>query len=117
MSSREPLWYCHECHAEMRPLLVPDPACASCRGTFVEKMDNIADDPREFTHPPPTGPEGDGLPPGIDTFLLGLQSLMDRRPGDRPRSTGPSGPSPGVAFQIRTGSGQRGPGSVPTMTQ
>ncbi|KAF8513333.1 hypothetical protein BU17DRAFT_68844 [Hysterangium stoloniferum] len=70
-SSREPMWFCHECHAEMRPLMVflsickwnggdkhfqtPDPHCASCRGTFVEMMENESDDPRQnaapFHHP------------------------------------------------------------------
>ncbi|KAF8498415.1 hypothetical protein JB92DRAFT_2984566 [Gautieria morchelliformis] len=45
-ANREPMWYCHECQAEMRPLMTPDPHCASCRGTFVEMMDDPGDDPR-----------------------------------------------------------------------
>ncbi|KAN0100379.1 hypothetical protein V8E55_000363 [Tylopilus felleus] len=48
MSSRESLWYCHQCQAEMRPLMTPNPICASCRGSFVEKLENPADDPRDF---------------------------------------------------------------------
>ncbi|KAK0465524.1 uncharacterized protein EV420DRAFT_1637649 [Desarmillaria tabescens] len=71
MSQREPLWYCHECGAESRPLMVrggvlsstalidgykiPEPACASCHSSFVEKMDNPSDDPRDFGHPLDTG--------------------------------------------------------------
>ncbi|KAI0285443.1 hypothetical protein BGY98DRAFT_366161 [Russula aff. rugulosa BPL654] len=46
MSSREPLWYCYECETEIRPLMVPDPHCASCNGRFVEKIKGDADDPR-----------------------------------------------------------------------
>ncbi|KAH6917036.1 hypothetical protein BKA70DRAFT_1486248 [Coprinopsis sp. MPI-PUGE-AT-0042] len=87
MPSGDPLWYCHECHAEMRPLMVPDPACASCRGSFVEKIENPQDDPRSFA------PAGNDIPddgiagevPGIDTFLLTLQALMDRGMSTRPR--------------------------------
>ncbi|KAJ3517878.1 hypothetical protein NLJ89_g223 [Agrocybe chaxingu] len=70
MSSREPLWYCHECHAEMRPLMVPDPVCASCHGSFVEKMENPADDPRSFANDDGDHNFGPGAaPPGVDNFL------------------------------------------------
>ncbi|GJE89609.1 E3 ubiquitin protein ligase [Phanerochaete sordida] len=72
MSTREPLWYCHECHAEMRPLMVPDPHCASCNGTFVEKLENPADDPRAYA--PGFGEEED--PFGPEGFLVGLQNLL-----------------------------------------
>ncbi|KAI0718936.1 hypothetical protein C8T65DRAFT_706595 [Cerioporus squamosus] len=76
MSSREPLWYCHECHAEMRPLMVPDPHCASCNGTFVEKIENPADDPREFQLAE-GGQWDDGPLPGeMDTFLAGLRTIL-----------------------------------------
>jgi len=76
--------------------MVPDPQCASCNGSFVEKMENPADDPREFQHHG-TGDFGsDGIPPEMDTFfrqfisgiiiqpslvhsiLVSLQQLMDR---------------------------------------
>jgi len=72
----------------MRPLMVPDPVCASCRGTFVEKMENPEDDPREFARSNVDNPGADSLPPGIDTFLLSLQNLMDRgmEQPSRPRS-------------------------------
>ncbi|TFK95009.1 hypothetical protein K466DRAFT_641844 [Polyporus arcularius HHB13444] len=76
MSSREPLWYCHECHAEMRPLMVPDPHCASCNGTFVEKIENPTDDPREFQLAE-GGQWDDGPLPGeMDTFLAGLRTIL-----------------------------------------
>ncbi|RPD65085.1 hypothetical protein L227DRAFT_650200 [Lentinus tigrinus ALCF2SS1-6] len=76
MSSREPLWYCHECHAEMRPLMVPDPHCASCNGTFVEKIENPADDPREF-QVAEGGQWDDGpLPGDMGPFLAGLRTIL-----------------------------------------
>ncbi|EPT03544.1 hypothetical protein FOMPIDRAFT_1058763 [Fomitopsis schrenkii] len=68
MSSREPMWYCHECRAEMRPLMVPDPHCASCNGTFVEKLENPEDDPRELAHAH-DALDDDGLPANMDHFL------------------------------------------------
>ncbi|OSD06197.1 hypothetical protein PYCCODRAFT_1405126 [Trametes coccinea BRFM310] len=76
MSAREPLWYCHECHAEMRPLMVPDPHCASCNGTFVERIENPADDPRVFQLAD-AGHWDDGpLPAGMEAFFSGLQSIL-----------------------------------------
>ncbi|KAF8236775.1 hypothetical protein L208DRAFT_1450868 [Tricholoma matsutake] len=112
MSSREPLWFCHQCQAEMRPLMMPDPVCASCRGSFVEKMEDPADDPRDFAHSGNVDFGEDGLPPGIDAFLLTLQSLMDRGIADRTPQTvrfNPDNPIPAnrFTFQMRTGSGQR----------
>ncbi|KAF9567762.1 hypothetical protein CPC08DRAFT_518402 [Agrocybe pediades] len=99
MSAREPLWFCHECHAEMRPLMVPDPVCASCHGSFVEKMENAEDDPREFAHG--IGPHADdaaGMPPqGLDTILFTLQSLMDRGIRSPTQRAG----SPLVTFEVR----------------
>ncbi|KAJ3828578.1 hypothetical protein F5880DRAFT_1608319 [Lentinula raphanica] len=83
MSSREPMWFCHQCNAEMRPLMVPDPICASCHGDFVEKIENPEDDPREFHH---GDPMDDG---GVDPFLMLFQSLMGRgvpEPRSRPSS-------------------------------
>jgi len=78
--------------------MVPDPICASCHGTFVEKMENPSDDPRHFTHDD-IG-LGDNIPPGMDAFLLSLQTLMDRgmRQTDQnsTRSTGPS-----MTFEVR----------------
>ncbi|KAF9469815.1 hypothetical protein BDZ94DRAFT_1243324 [Collybia nuda] len=111
MSSREPLWFCHECHAEMRPLMVPDPICASCRGSFVEKIEDSSNDPREFSRSDAADFEADGMPPGMDTFLMTLQSLMDRgiADGNRPPRTGAEIGSGGNrhTFQIRASSGQR----------
>ncbi|KAJ7269435.1 hypothetical protein B0H12DRAFT_1095831 [Mycena haematopus] len=79
MSSREPLWYCHECNAEMRPLMVPDPVCASCHGSFVEKIENPTDDPREFHRQAGPGFGGDDLPVGLETFLLALSGMAADR--------------------------------------
>ncbi|KAI0695635.1 hypothetical protein BC835DRAFT_1346044 [Cytidiella melzeri] len=108
MASREPLWYCHECHAEMRPLMVPDPHCASCNGTFVEKMENPADDPREFTaagddvEDPFSGGGGGG-----DNILLGLlramapPQSMNRSASAPVAASMPSSTGGGSAYTIR----------------
>ncbi|KAL5535671.1 hypothetical protein ACEPAF_3765 [Sanghuangporus sanghuang] len=83
--SSEPMWYCHECNAEMRPLMMPDPHCASCRGTFVEKLENPADDPRNFHNvaqdfDDPFGPFNLlGNPAGINDLLRDSPSSPDRQ--------------------------------------
>ncbi|KAL5495108.1 hypothetical protein ACEPAI_570 [Sanghuangporus weigelae] len=93
--SREPMWYCHECNAEMRPLMIPDPHCASCRGTFVEKLENPADDPRDFHNvaqdfDDPFGPFNLlGGPAGINDLLRDSPSSPDRQ-GSTPRQSTPS---------------------------
>ncbi|KAI0094448.1 hypothetical protein BDY19DRAFT_988293 [Irpex rosettiformis] len=101
MSNREPLWYCHECHAEMRPLMVPDPHCASCNGTFVEKMENPADDPREFSGGDFEDPfSGDGG----DNFLFGLMRAMAPPQPNRTASAPGTGNGSGFTLHIdRTG--------------
>ncbi|KAG9013413.1 hypothetical protein FRB94_002941 [Tulasnella sp. JGI-2019a] len=40
---RTPMFFCYECNAEMRPLMMPDPHCASCHGTFVEEIPSSSD--------------------------------------------------------------------------
>ncbi|GBE77416.1 hypothetical protein SCP_0102890 [Sparassis crispa] len=125
MSTREPMWYCHECHAEMRPLMVPDPHCASCNGTFVEKMDNPTDDPREFQHVHEDDEDG-ALPGDMDDFLgwsspfpsvfigptltalaAGLSTLLNTRsPGPGPGA----GPIPSSPGQQSSRSDRRGSG-------
>ncbi|KAH8120038.1 hypothetical protein DFH11DRAFT_1755228 [Phellopilus nigrolimitatus] len=79
--NREPMWYCHECNAEMRPLMMPDPHCASCRGSFVEKIENLDDDPREFHDAAAADMEGDLGPFGI---FAAFNEIL--------RATSPSGP-------------------------
>ncbi|KAF7436455.1 hypothetical protein PC9H_003288 [Pleurotus ostreatus] len=102
MSSRDPMWYCHECHAEMRALMAPQPTCASCHGTFVEIMENPADDPREFSAHHPEDDAGPGGSP--DEILLSLQTLLSRGFAERRRQQ-PS--SSGFTFQVRSGGGAR----------
>ncbi|KAK7695041.1 hypothetical protein QCA50_002229 [Cerrena zonata] len=89
MSTREPMWYCYECHSEMRPLMVPDPHCASCNGTFVEKMENPADDPRNF-QAQAADPTGDEDPFGPRDFLFGLSTLLNAGGMPSQNRTGPS---------------------------
>ncbi|KAH9178668.1 hypothetical protein EDB89DRAFT_1927811 [Lactarius sanguifluus] len=99
MSSREPMWYCHECQAEMRPLMVPDPHCASCNGTFVEKIESEADDPRGFqaSGPPLDNGAALGGGPGFEDFFLGLSQLMNGPRPQRRSSSGPPSPERGSA--------------------
>ncbi|THH21223.1 hypothetical protein EW146_g286 [Bondarzewia mesenterica] len=95
MSSREPMWFCHECHAEMRPLMVPDPHCASCNGTFVEKIESDADDPRTFQESGPAIEDG-FTGPGFDNFLFTLSELFNPGGASRaPTSPAPTQDSPG----------------------
>ncbi|KAJ1300013.1 hypothetical protein OPQ81_011847 [Rhizoctonia solani] len=53
MPGAEPLWYCHACNAEMRPVITdPEPLCASCDSSFIEQLPSSDvpsdDDPRAF---------------------------------------------------------------------
>ncbi|KAG8678692.1 hypothetical protein FRC08_017579, partial [Ceratobasidium sp. 394] len=52
MPGSDPLWYCHQCNAEMRPIVTsPQPLCASCNSDFIEQLPadpNPTDDPRAF---------------------------------------------------------------------
>ncbi|ESK92693.1 zinc finger protein 364 [Moniliophthora roreri MCA 2997] len=138
MASREPMWYCHQCNAEMRPLMVPEPVCASCRGSFVEKIEDPEDDPREFHR----GDIGDEFPLGADPVMMLLQGLINRGPpSERSRPRSPRSPrtsldSPpssgsGITFQFHSSGGGGGtrtftvggprtlggqPGGIPTMS-
>ncbi|KAJ3477062.1 hypothetical protein NLI96_g10722 [Meripilus lineatus] len=115
MSSRESLWYCYECHAEMRPLMVPDPHCSACNGTFVEKMDDPQDDPRDFNNA--LGGIEDDFPP--DDILLNMMRahLM---PSSRPLSPSRSSNQPrrsatmNDAFDLRVSPGSRSPRPGPS---
>ncbi|KAH7329753.1 hypothetical protein B0J17DRAFT_679548 [Rhizoctonia solani] len=53
MPGGDPLWYCHACNAEMRPIVMtPEPLCASCQSPVVEQLSSSdapsSDDPRAF---------------------------------------------------------------------
>jgi len=86
--------------------MVPDPVCASCHSSFVEKMENPADDPREYAHGDDLGQ--DGIPSGIETFLMSLQGLMDQGMGGSPRPRPENRPSnPRMTFQISSHNGSR----------
>ncbi|TFY59349.1 hypothetical protein EVJ58_g5832 [Rhodofomes roseus] len=111
MSSREPMWYCHECHAEMRPLMIRIARRATMRPTVVQ-LENPEDDPREFQHVH-DGFADDGLPPNMDGFLTGLRALFQGSEPERARSTSPTalqgnrldGPGPGAGI-IGSGGGR-----------
>jgi len=96
----------------------------------VEKMENPADDPREFAH----GDPGDfEAPPGLDAFLTALQSISDRSNPSRSRRRPESDGGSRVTFQVLNDDGHRtitfggantlgrsspeGGGRVPTMSE
>jgi len=100
--------------------MAPDPVCASCRGTFVEKLENPEDDPREFVQ------GSEPLPFAVDAFLRNLQTLVDPRLSEgrsRPSHVVPESPGSGnrLRFHVHTESTQRpntsGPGQPPTMSE
>lgn len=125
--NNEPMWHCYECHAEMRPLMIPDPHCASCHGTFVEMIENPEDDPRNFQadafHGPQHGNETPNDYENIDpmmrlfhTFLGGTLRTGDGTTYDTPnhrRGSDPSHPSPDSTARPSSPRGQtnnNGPG-------
>ncbi|KAF8326397.1 uncharacterized protein EI90DRAFT_1950293 [Cantharellus anzutake] len=137
MPSNQPMWHCYECNAEMRPLMVPDPHCASCNGTFVEMIENPDDDPRNFQvdvhhHHDHDGPLGldplgqqDDGAIGTDQALRMFQIIMggvggpQRRASIRiDRRTGNEAPDPAGDFRLGGGpsSGIRTSGFVWTST-
>ncbi|KZV80998.1 hypothetical protein EXIGLDRAFT_845037, partial [Exidia glandulosa HHB12029] len=96
MSDNE-LWFCHECHAETRPLMVPNAHCASCNSDFVERIENTGqDDPREFIH-------GAGGVPGDLEAFGGLLNMLMRGPPPAARRPGPAAPGAGFRFEMRSG--------------
>ncbi|EJD52280.1 hypothetical protein AURDEDRAFT_111670 [Auricularia subglabra TFB-10046 SS5] len=101
MSSRNDgneLWFCHECHAETRPLMVPTPHCAACNSDFVERIENSGgeDDPREFM-------QGGGVPGDVDVFGTLLASLLMGGPPARHAGRTPGGGGGGMRFELHTG--------------
>lgn len=66
--------------------MTPDPHCASCHGTFVEMVDNEADDPRRnaipFAFRPQAEDDGDGPRAGGAPSLIDLLNSVLRRPSD-----------------------------------
>ncbi|KFH71922.1 hypothetical protein MVEG_02216 [Podila verticillata NRRL 6337] len=53
-----PYW-CHECRAEITPMMVPDPMCPNCHSEFVEEIDP-ENDPRTFVDSAPAHLTGEG---------------------------------------------------------
>lgn len=112
------MWYCHECGAEMRPLMVPDPHCASCNGTFVETIESPQDDPRAWQN---IGPGDDG---DFDDFPVQFRDLFrSARPGGNGtgftlsinRSLPPSGNT--RTFILGPGRTDMGPDRVMPLTE
>jgi len=116
--------------------MMPDPHCASCNGTFVEKIENPEDDPREYQQDIPGGFED----PGMNNIfrLFGLQPQFEheiRPPSYGPERTSAGSLRPGARIEFTGGrnrgtrvisiggpnasgrSSNRGPNEVPTMSQ
>lgn len=97
--------------------MVPDPHCASCNGTFVEKIESEADDPRSFQASGPPFDEGTpGGSPGLETFFMGLSQLMNGprpQPGNINHSPSPERTSTGgTGFRLDIDRGPGGPRTV-----
>ncbi|PFH52247.1 hypothetical protein AMATHDRAFT_2253 [Amanita thiersii Skay4041] len=110
MSSRESLWFCHECNSEMMPIMAPNPLCSHCHSEFVEKMENTADDPREFAHANQTDFDAHGLPPGLDAFISALQSISEPQHPVRSRPR-PEAETSGSRFTFSV-LGEHGPRTI-----
>ncbi|KAG0094873.1 hypothetical protein BGZ93_006668 [Podila epicladia] len=52
-------YWCHQCRAEITPMMVPDPMCPNCHSEFVEEIDP-ENDPRTFVDSAPPHQARDG---------------------------------------------------------
>ncbi|KAH7107206.1 hypothetical protein BKA62DRAFT_686280 [Auriculariales sp. MPI-PUGE-AT-0066] len=118
-SRNEEMWFCHQCHAEMRPLMVPDPHCPNCNSDFVEKIENAGaqDDPREYMQ---AGPDDAGFGPGnggaMDLMgILGLLLNQQQQQQQQQARRRAAGGGSGMRFELRTG-GAGGEGNTRTFT-
>lgn len=112
------MWYCHECHAEMRPLMIPDPACASCRGTFVEKIESGEDDPRSFQEAGPAFDDGDPHDDNTVDMFSNLMQLLASGPAtpggasSLPSQRSRSPPVSPIGHNLRFEINRTGPGGT-----
>jgi E3 ubiquitin-protein ligase RNF115/126 len=86
----------------------PDPHCASCNGTFVEKIENPQDDPREFDRiDHDFGEDMPGIPPILMGLLSGMNVPLssDSRGGTRSAPGSPPIGGSGFRFEMTSGSG------------
>lgn len=105
-SRRSPLWFCYECHAEMRPLMIPDPHCASCNGTFLEEMSNTGED--DYRQIAAENEQSEALMSILSGFRLGSQRDPFNLPQNRsPSPRGSAFPSPNASNGMRSGSPRR----------
>ncbi|KAL7422499.1 hypothetical protein Q5752_003147 [Cryptotrichosporon argae] len=116
MPSPAPFWLCHECHAQMRPIVTDDvPHCASCGSEFVEILDpEINPDP---THDLPPGPparpgqarahDHDDPPMPMPGFLPSLFSNLFGAAADA-GAPGPSAPGARAGRIAGQGNGAQG---------
>ncbi|KAG1754952.1 uncharacterized protein EDB91DRAFT_1096254 [Suillus paluster] len=84
----------------MRPLMQPDPICASCHGSFVEKIEDPSDDPREYQQHAPRGSD-DEMPPNLGGLLAALSGNRRPRSPTFPRSS--EGGTGDIRFEFHSG--------------
>ncbi|KAL8290223.1 hypothetical protein RQP46_003162 [Phenoliferia psychrophenolica] len=98
-------YWCHDCRREIEALLVPDPICPECHGSFVEEITpDAVDDPREF------GGQGGGGDDFDANGLLAQLAGAGAAPGAPPvlfRFAGPDGRA-GVAVRLGDVGGRGG---------
>jgi len=104
--------------------MAPDPHCASCSGTFVEKIESEADDPRSFQEAGPPFDDDTAFAggAGMENFFMGLSQLLNgprpprgstSQPGNPNRPSSPEGASRGGnGFRLDI---DRGPGGSRTI--
>jgi len=101
--------------------MAPDPHCASCNGTFVEKMENPSDDPRDFQHHGPGGHGPDTFPNALEALLSGHFDLRPHLHAFDPgsRHTARPGSGPGLRVEMRNGARtmDQFSGGVPSMSE
>jgi len=87
--------------------MVPDPVCASCHGSFVEKMENPTDDPREFHRQGGHNVGGDDFPFGVESFMSVLQGMANHGASESRHTTEHrhNGGRVTRTVEIRSGSG------------
>jgi len=73
--------------------MTPDPICASCRGAFVEMLENPLDDPRQYQQHAADDFNDVQFPGHMDNFLRGLRNVLDTQRDPYRSASPPLAPS------------------------
>lgn len=79
----------------------PDPICASCNGSFVEKIEDPSDDPRAYQQHTPRGGVDNEIPPSLGGLLAAMSGIPRPRSPTFPRS--PEGGPGGIRLEFHSG--------------